>query len=184
MIIESTEIIEGHKVYVYDDIFSSEYINSEYEKLLSTKFARTEYASYETEGSKHWISEISTDECLSSVFWNVAGKILQDNIRNKKYRPYRAYTNYSSYGDVLYTHTDCVPGKNEYTLLCYICNEWDVEWGGETVFFNSKLDAKFIVTPKPGRLIIFDSAVRHVGKPPNRNCYNSRFTSVIKTEMY
>jgi len=36
------------------------------------------------------------------------------------------------------------------------------------------------VSPKPGRLLLFDGAIRHAGKAPNRNCNVSRYTFTIK----
>jgi hypothetical protein len=36
------------------------------------------------------------------------------------------------------------------------------------------------VSPRPGRLLLFDGAIRHAGKPPNRNCPVARFTFAIK----
>jgi len=58
--------------------------------------------------------------------------------------------------------------------------QWDVEWGGETLFFDSAMDAQVAVSPRPGRLVMFDGSILHVGRPPNRICYTSRFTLALK----
>ena len=42
--------------------------------------------------------------------------------------------------------------------------------------------AQFVASPKPGRLVVFDGAIKHVGRPPNRICYAPRFTFAIKLE--
>ena len=60
-----------------------------------------------------------------------------------RYRLYRAYTNYSSFGDMLFSHTDCLPDPREITALWFIASDWDPEWGGETLFFNQDMDAEF-----------------------------------------
>jgi Rps23 Pro-64 3,4-dihydroxylase Tpa1-like proline 4-hydroxylase len=96
------------------------------------------------------------------------------------YRAYRVYTNYASFGDVLLTHEDAVPTARELTALWFLCESWDAEWGGETLFYDDAGDAQIAVTPKPGRLVLFDGAVRHAGKPPNRNCPVGRYTFAIK----
>lgn len=36
------------------------------------------------------------------------------------------------------------------------------------------------VSPRPARLLLFDGAIRHAGKPPNRNCPSARYTFAIK----
>jgi SM-20-related protein len=83
---------------------------------------------------------------------------------------------------MLFTHTDCLPTSRELTALWFLMDRWDVEWGGETLFFTDDGDAEFVATPKPGRLVVFDGAIRHVGRPPNRVCYAARYTFAIKLE--
>src|SRR6185436_4935288 len=98
----------------------------------------------------------------------------------ERYRPYRVYTNYASFGDVLLTHVDALPNARELTALWFLCESWDTEWGGETLFYADDGDAQIAVTPKPGRLLMFDGAIRHAGKPPTRNCPVGRYTFAIK----
>ena len=72
------------------------------------------------------------------------------------------------------------PTARELTALWFLCERWDTEWGGETLFYDATGDAQIAVTPKPGRLLLFDGAIRHAGKPPNRNCPVARYTFAIK----
>jgi hypothetical protein len=41
-------------------------------------------------------------------------------------------------------------------------------------------EAQLAVSPSPARLLLFDGAIRHAGKPPNRNCPWARYTFAIK----
>ena len=75
-------------------------------------------------------------------------------------------------GDTLLTHVDALPQARELTALWFVCERWDTEWGGETLFYDDAGDAEIAVSPKPGRLLLFDGAIRHAGKPPNRNCHD------------
>jgi len=43
-------------------------------------------------------------------------------------------------------------------------------------------DAEAVVSPKPGRLVIFDGSILHAGRPPNRSCYAPRYTLAYKLE--
>lgn len=83
---------------------------------------------------------------------------------------------------MLFTYADCVPGAGELTALWYVCGRWDFEWGGETVFFDANRDARAAVSPKPGRLAVFDAEILHVGRSPNRICQPPRDTLAIKLE--
>jgi len=98
------------------------------------------------------------------------------------YRPYRSYVNVAHYGDMLFSHVDCVEGAGELTALWYVCDQWDHEWGGETVFFDRQRDVRAAVSPRPGRLVLFDGDILHAGRPPNRNCHAPRFTLAVKLE--
>ena len=55
-----------------------------------------------------------------------------------------------------------------------------MEWGGETLFFDESGDAVFVTTPRTGRLVLFDGAIRHVGRPPTAICPETRFTFALK----
>jgi Rps23 Pro-64 3,4-dihydroxylase Tpa1-like proline 4-hydroxylase len=98
------------------------------------------------------------------------------------YKPYRAYTNVASFGDMLFSHTDCLPDQHDLTALWYLCEHWDLEWGGETMFYDAQDEIACAVQPRPGRLVVFDGAIKHVGRPPNRICYAPRYTFAIKFE--
>jgi Rps23 Pro-64 3,4-dihydroxylase Tpa1-like proline 4-hydroxylase len=80
----------------------------------------------------------------------------------------------------LFTHTDCLPEQNELTALVYVSDEWNIEWGGETLFFDENDDCAFACTPKPGRVVVFHGAIKHVGRPPTRLCYKPRYTLAYK----
>ena len=81
---------------------------------------------------------------------------------------------------MLYAHCDCGPDQRELTALWFMATEWEPEWGGETLFFDRTGDAMFCVSPRPGRLVLFDGAIPHVGRPPTRICYTPRYTFAIK----
>ncbi len=45
------------------------------------------------------------------------------------------------------------------------------------------MDPQFVVGPKPGRLVIFDGAIPHAGRPPTRICFAPRYTYAMKFEL-
>ncbi len=177
-----TASVEGSEIAVFDDLVPPEEAARYFAAISQAAFTRTETARRETAEYRHWVCEMPLENLPRTSLWHATQKAIAVMRPNEAYRPYRCYTNFASYGDVLMTHVDALPGARELTALWFLCDRWDIEWGGETVFFDSQ-EAQVIVSPKPGRLVIFDGAIRHVGRPPNRNCLVARYTFAVKLRL-
>ena len=174
-------LVDGRRVCVYDGLIDAATIAHYYQTLSKMAFARKEFARPATREYKHWVAELSLHQGKELGMYQPSLQAAAAlNAVDGGYQVIRNYCNYASYGDMLFTHVDCAPGAGHVTALWYICTEWDVEWGGETILFNSGKDAVCAISPKPGRLVVFDGAVPHVGRPPNRICYAPRYTFAYK----
>jgi hypothetical protein len=174
-------LVEDRPIRVFDGLLPNvgDYVMG----LSRAAFTRSEIARPETAEYKHWATEVKLDALVRQPIFETTRQAVRTFARpGTEYRPYRAYTNVASYGDMLFTHTDCLPDQHDLTALWYLCERWAVEWGGETMFYDAQDDVACAVTPKPGRLVIFDGAIKHVGRPPNRICYAPRYTFAIKFE--
>jgi SM-20-related protein len=174
-------LVEGRPLRVFDGLLPNvgDYVLG----LSRAAFTRSEVARPETAEYKHWATEVKLDALVRQpIFETTRQAVRTFGSPGAEYRPYRAYTNVASYGDMLFTHTDCLPDQHDLTALWYLCDRWDVEWGGETMFYDAQDDVACAVIPKPGRLVVFDGAIKHVGRPPNRICYAPRYTFAIKFE--
>lgn len=182
MLVPSREqFVEGRPIRVFDGLLPNvgDYVLG----LSRAPFTRSEIARPETAEYKHWATEVKLEALVRQPIFEITRQaVCSFGSPGVEYRPYRAYTNVASYGDMLFTHTDCLPDQHDLTALWYLCDRWDVEWGGETLFFDESDDVACAVIPKPGRLVIFDGAIKHVGRPPNRICYAPRYTFAIKFE--
>lgn len=178
-----TASVDGRDVAIFDDLVPPEEAARYFAAISQAAFTRTETARPDASDHRHWVCEMPLENLPRTSLWHATQKAIVSMRPNEDYRPYRCYTNFASYGDILMTHVDALPGARELTALWFLCERWDIEWGGETVFFDSCGDAQTIVSPKPGRLVIFDGAIRHVGRPPNRNCLASRYTFAIKLRL-
>lgn len=176
--------IEGRQVLVFDDLVSGSEIAMLNETLKVGHFSKTEFARQETMTYKHWVLDLGIDQIERLGIYNASRRVLRGFFKEEKegdYRCFRTYCNMASFGDMLMTHQDCDPDKdNVVTALWYICHRWETDWGGETLFFNDEGDAEFVVSPRPGRLAIFDGGLTHVGRPPNRTCFEPRYTLALK----
>jgi hypothetical protein len=151
--------------------------------LSRAAFTRTEVARPDTMEYRHWATEVKLENLVRQPIFELTRRaVLGFEGPAHAYRPYRAYTNVASYGDMLFTHTDCLPDQHDLTALWYLCEEWDLEWGGETMFYDESNEVACAVRPRPGRLVVFDGAIKHAGRPPSRICYVPRYTFAIKFE--
>ena len=172
--------LEGRDVFVFDGLVAPEESARYFRAISQASFTRTEYARPETAQMRHWVCEMPLENLPKASLWLATEKAVAALRPAERYQPYRVYTNFASYGDMLYSHVDALPEARELTALWFLCEQWDPEWGGETLFFDSAGDAQIAVSPRPGRLLLFDGAIRHAGRPPNRNCHTARYTFAIK----
>lgn len=174
--------VEGRPIRVYDDLVPLPHIKRLTDAFLVANFVRDEVARPETAQYRHWALNIPLETANQLAVYQRTLDAARDFEDGDRYRVYRCYCNYAAYGDMLFTHTDAQPGRKGLTALWYIAPEWNVEWGGETMFYNSRQDAEVAVTPRPGRLVVFDGSILHAGRPPNRICYAPRYTLAFKLE--
>ena len=57
--------------------------------------------------------------------------------------------------------------KDNKTVLLYLKPDlYHPNFGGETIFYDHELNAQRIVSPKPGRIVLFDGDLPHRGLAP------------------
>ena len=174
-----TAQVGGRDVFVFDGLVSAEESARYFNAISQAAFKRTESARADTD-YRHWVCEMPLENLPRTTLWQATERAVAQVRPDERFLPYRVYTNYSSFGDTLLTHVDAAGAARELTALWYLCESWDTEGGGETWFYDDAGDAQIAVSPKPARLLLFDGAIRHAGKPPNRNCPVARYTFAIK----
>lgn len=101
----------------------------------------------------------------------------------------RVYINGYTYGTEGYAHYDDINITKKFgkeiaseTIIVYLNEDWDVDWGGETVIFNeNKDDIEKAVLPKFARVLSFDSNKLHAARSVSRICQKLRLVLVFKT---
>ena len=171
--------VSGRDVFVFDGLVPVEESARYFNAISGASFTRSESARAETE-YRHWVCEMPLSNLPRTSLWHATESAVAEVRPGERFLPYRVYTNFASFGDTLLTHVDAVQGARELTALWYLCERWDTEWGGETLFYSDDGDAEIAISPRPARLLLFDGAIRHAGKPPNRNCPIGRYTFAIK----
>lgn len=176
------QTVDGREIRVYDGLLSKPDIYALTDMFDKGAFTRSEYARDDTTTVRHWVLNIPLDVSTRLPVYAPTLEAVRGFPAGETYRAYRCYCNHAAHGDVLFTHTDARPGEKGLTALWYIAPDWDREWGGETLFYNAQGDAEAVVSPRSGRLVIFDGAITHAGRPPNRQCYAPRYTLAFKLE--
>ena len=90
-----------------------------------------------------------------------------------------SYINSLVFGDITRIHTD--NDDNNVTVLYYINDKWDPEWGGETIYYKDN-EPEVSILPKKGRIVLADSRIPHAGRSPTRMCYKTRYVFILKFE--
>lgn len=103
----------------------------------------------------------------------------------------RVYINGYTFGTDGYIHKDdpfisydaSYPKESPYceTVIVYLNEEWDPNWGGETAIFNKEKEIVKSVLPKMGRVLVFDGQKLHASRPLSRSCDVLRKVLVFKT---
>lgn len=173
--------IDGRSIFVFDDLLPKNNIDEIYKALNVAPFTHNEIARPDVADYRHWAYNVPLDQAQQFPLILKCDQVIK-SLFQENYKVYRCYCNVASFGDMLFPHTDCMPEAKELTALWFIQDEWNYEWGGETLFYNKEKDAEVVVSPKPGRLVIFDGAIEHAGNAPHKICTKPRYTFALKYE--
>jgi len=94
-----------------------------------------------------------------------------------KFELLEVYCNGQTYAQDGHPHIDNVHGET-HTFLYYANKDWNLTWGGQTVFL---VDGKRIgIDPYPNRAILFSTDLLHYGEAYNQFCRDLRMTVCYK----
>lgn len=196
--ISQAHVVEGFFVVVYDDCIPDQYREMLFQKFKhSQQYERTQSDGPETAEYSYYKEAHDVSKVMSSSLGRVVIRLAK-NLIGCDFAANSVYTNAIQYGDALFTHTDATsmtPGFYDMqfvTALIYMNSKWRVDWGGETIFASGKpIDVRTGkinpegevvagVSPKPGRIVLFDSRIRHSARPPQKVFLARRFTTAMK----
>ena len=70
--------------------------------------------------------------------------------------------------------------ENCYSVMFYATTHWPKEFDGETIFYSEDDEIISAILPKPGRVVLFNGVMPHIGRPPNPKLNGRRITVVWK----
>ena len=99
--------------------------------------------------------------------WNKIYEKIQ-KLTGPNFVMWRYIINGQTWGQEGEAHTDFVGSEtNTETFIIYLNEFWEPEWGGDTIFYHPRsMDERGRTPVDPGKLISYDSRVKHRGSAP------------------
>lgn len=174
--------VSGHTVLVFDGLMPPDQAADTAVRLRLEKYALgesdrgdLEALTWSTAIPPHGVKQLPIYEPCQEILHHYFSKA------DCQYGGFQAMCNQVVYGDMLFIHPDIGPNQEGYvTAIWFLCAEWRKDWGGELLWFDDEGDVEFVVSPKLGRLVMFDGHALHAGRAPTRQCRASRLTLVLK----
>ena len=170
----------GYNIFIYDNVIPYTFRNQFFTFILNSQ--------YQTGGmdnggkdarSRHIHSTWSHEDLDRSMFLRIPQlqPILQEHFQGLQ--PAKTRINLCSFSDYNNFHVDEFFGK---TLLYYVNHEWDLRWGGLTLFGDDETQSKleYAVDFVPGRICIFDGNIPHMVQQPTVMAPVYRYTFAIQ----
>ena len=173
---EKVYIVDDKKIYVYDNMFTGDVMFDIAIKNKKSVFQRKEYSKDETK--LFYSADFELEQIIQTKFYKQIVKKIHEKF-DIIVKLKRVVINAQTFGDMSEIHVDSPDGG--ITVLYYINEVWDKEWGGETVYYE-KEEPVVNVLPKSGRIVFADSRIMHVGRSPTRQCIVVRYTLALKFE--
>ncbi len=166
------------ELHICDDFADQSMVDSIGRFVTILPYRRTEHSRPNTPLSGA-TAEIADGTIAGNPFFHMMRELGEALIAGR-YEPKRVYVNSSIYGDLYLPHRDCSQDERDITVLYYANTEWEMDWGGETIFYNDHGDAELAVNPKPNRVVVAHGAILHRAGVPTRAYYGQRYTIAYK----
>ena len=173
MKIKEIKTSNGKKITVIDDAFSMQ------KRIFFENFAI--HSKYTNKGEDY-----ATEFSNTSGIKNLVSGFTDEDFKNfqligncdyiDSFLVGKVISNYKIHlltlANVSVPHTD----NEQYTFLYYPNLHWDIRFGGETVFYSEDLtEIEYSSLYVPGRVIIFDGSIPHMGRTPTILCTKPRY---------
>lgn len=172
--------IDGLPVFIFDTSLSQSAIAARYRALQERRYESDHASSKSTSVYREWVSEMDLTVFRETKLFEEMSELVCNCFAEEKIEFFSVFCNCISYGCHTFRHQD--GGERCFSALYYANPIWEVDWGGETTFFDDRRDAVFCVAPVPGRIVILDGRVLHRAGMPSRACPHRRLTVSLRCD--
>ena len=168
----------GKKIYVFDDVYDYAQRTKIYKYVINSRYqvGGIDNGIIENRGHVTMASAYNRDDYNNIGFDQFPKDIIDTLALNMQYVMTNTMVNLCKPDDIFHIHNDSHE-EGDYTLIYYANLNWNVEWGGDTVFLNENQDdIEYVSQYTPGRFVIFDGRIPHLIRPSTRLAPEYRFT--------
>ena len=170
-----TFFIEDNKLLIFDGLFSEEEIKHNFALVSLANFSFLHSSRDDTTAYREWAAPFSADDFSTHPLHNIFLNTAEQHSQLKNRICYDVFCSASTFGDMSFIHSDSTE-EDTISVLYYCNHQWNSEWGGETIFYDSNNEARIAISVKPGRIVVFNGSLRHRAGVPNRICPEVRLT--------
>ena len=174
------ELSNNKKAFVIDDVIDDKMSSQLFSNYSNLPYVFKDFDREDTKNIQHLVHYLDENDIQDPVgtgsIVNLVYDLLDGFNLNHNRTVNRAYINFNLFGDFQYVHDD----GNEWTALFFIADQWSEDWMGEFFIIDPIDGVKFAVTPKPGRMVLFDGEIQHRGGVPSKLCVKPRMSLAIK----
>jgi SM-20-related protein len=163
------------RIQVLDGLYSDTFVKEVQNALIHSGWTYTEGA-HPGADLVHWVTELSLAEPWVDAVHSAFRPALD---KSGSYLLQRTYCNAHVCSDAPLPHADSL-NSHDRTVLFYANAAWQPEFAGETIFLDDDDEIFRSILPRPGRVIIFDSNIRHCARPPTKIFLGIRLTVAFK----
>ena len=124
-------------------------------------------------GYPFWRMDLMENNFFSKYLLNIIEEKTQQN-----YELFDVYANGHTFGTKGSFHQDW-NDRRGITFLYYANENWDLDWGGKTIFDLGLRNYHFVV-PKPNSAVLFPGVIPHAAEGPSRSFTGLRVTVAWK----
>lgn len=167
-------------IKIIDNIFPYNFHESLFNYTINSKYSPNHGSnrfSKEKNLTTRFVCNLNKDDFLNTglvpCIEKIANEIGQDLFLMKYYIGHYSKATSTS------AHTD-IYDPNHVSILIYPNIEWDDLWAGDIKFYSDNSPFHRLVDFKPGRVIVFDSNIRHKVMPLSSVAESDRYSIAIK----
>lgn len=174
---QPSAVIDELPIWVTDLVLSTHQHDFMYNYCANSLYSPKQVSDLRDGGSSRRMAAYLTNDNLSTV---PLTEVFQDFASSVGYSSEinEAYINYYDSTTVSGIHIDSY--ASGLTMLYYPNLSWDLDWGGETLFFDKNKEIGFATIYKPNRAVFFDQRILHTARPPTVLTRSARFTIAYK----
>jgi len=174
-----------NKIEVLDNVFPSYYLDRLFTYVKGSKYSYGHDSNPNGKYSKdttRFVCHLTRDDFLSMGLFPYIKKI-SEKLKKDLFLSHYYISNYNK-TTCADSHVDSY-GENMITILIYPNTHWEEIWSGDIKFYDQKKSSfNKVVEFLPGRILFFDSRIKHKVMPISSLSKSDRFSITIKASFF